>query len=248
MVSLAQLGEARFLLGVWTEARVLYERAVRMSHVYPAPHYAAFALLGLGALNLAEGRWEEATDLIEMCIADAERTNDVHWVRNAERLLAHRDLLLGRPEGALARLKDEGDDHTGTLYLRAWAHLDAGDVQRAVTTVDRAIALATARSSGLDLCEALIVRGRIDARQGRLEDAEGSFGEALSLALSLPYPYGEARARYEWGKAQSVLGQDTLAQHHIAEAHEILQRLGAKFMLNRAREALAALPRSGRRG
>lgn len=227
MVSLAQLAEARFLLGDWTEARALYERAVQMSRVYPAPHYAAFALLGLGALDLAEGRWEEATDLIGMCNADAERTNDAHWVGNAERLLAHRDLLLDRPDEALLRLADQGEDHTGTLYLRGWGYLETGDVQRAAATADRAISLARERSNGLDLCEALIVRGRIDARQSCFEDVERSFTEALSLARSLPYPYAEGRALHARGIVDSQRGEHSRARESMVAAQAIFERLGA---------------------
>lgn len=238
MVGLAQLAESRFLLGDWAEARVLYERAVQMSRVYPAPHYAAFALLGLGALDLAEGRWEEATDLIEMCIADAERTNDVHWVQNAERLLAHRDLLLDRPNEALVRLGDQGEDHTGTLYLRAWGYFETRDVQRAVVTAERATALARERGNRLDLCEALIVRGRICVRQECFEDAEHSLKEALALARSMPYPYAEARALFERGIMDSQRGEHIRGRESMVTAQAIFERLGATPYLEQTQAAI----------
>lgn len=241
MVSMAQLAEARFLLGEWPEARTLYERAVQMSRSYPAPHYAAFALLGLGTLALAEGRWEEATQLIEMCIADSQRTNDVHWVRNAERLLAYRDLLLGHADAALRRLEDKGEDHTGMLYLRAWGYLDTGDIQRAVTTIERSVTLTRDRNNGLDLCEASIVRGRTRAQQNFFEEAEDSFQAALSLARSIPYPFAEGRALYERGQTLIARGKREDARKLLEQALLIFQRLGARPSVEQADLALRKL-------
>lgn len=53
------------------------------------------------------------------------------------------------------------------------------------------------------------------------------------------YPYGEARALYEWGEADRTHGQGEQAQERLAKAHEILQRLGAKPLLNRVQQALS---------
>jgi tetratricopeptide (TPR) repeat protein len=245
MVSLAQLAEARFLLGDLSEARSLYERAVQMSRIYPTPHYAAFALLGLGALDLAEGRWEEATQLIEACIADVQSTNDVHWVRNAERLLAHRDLLLGRPGEALQRLEHDGDDHPGTLYLRAWAHLEVGDSLQAATVVERCIMLATERNNRLDLAEGLIVQGRICSRQHQVEEAEHAFSDALSLVRSMPYPLAEGRTLYEWGRTLTAYGKRQEAREQLDKARQTFQRLGARLFAEQTDQALRKLePRS----
>ena len=66
-------------------------------------------MLGLAMLDLAEGRWAEATQLIATCLAEAQRTHDRHWVRNAQRLLAHHDLVRGRPEDAFRQLADDGE-------------------------------------------------------------------------------------------------------------------------------------------
>jgi tetratricopeptide (TPR) repeat protein len=245
MVSLAQLAEARFLLGDWAGARSLYERAVQMSRLYPTPHYAAFALLGLGALNLAEGRWEEATQLIETCIADTRSTNDVHWVRNAERLLAYRDLLLGRPDEALQRMEHDGDDHPGTLYLRAWAHLEVGESLQAATTVERCIMLATERNNRLDLAEGLIVQGRICSRHRQFADAAHAFADALSLARSMSYPLAEGRTLYEWGRTLAAAGKRQEAREQLENTLQIFQRLGARPFMEQTDHALRRLePRS----
>jgi tetratricopeptide (TPR) repeat protein len=238
MVSLAQVAEAQFLLGNWPEARTLYERALQMSRIYPAPHYAAFALLGLGELNLAAGHWEEATQLVETCMADAYRTNDVHWVHNAERLLAYRDLLRAHPDEALRRLEHAGEEHTRTLYLRAWGHLDASELKQAVTTIDRCIAIAKQQSSNLDLCEAWIVRGRISARQNRVEKAVDSFREAVALARSMPCPFVEGRALFEWGQMLSARGKLEAARELLEQALRIFKRLGARRFVEQAERSL----------
>jgi tetratricopeptide (TPR) repeat protein len=241
MVGLAQVAEARFLLGDWAEARALYERAVQMGHIYPAPHYVAFALLGLGALDLAEGRWEEATALIETCIADAHRTDDVHWVRNAERLLAYRDFLLAHADDGLRRLEREGDDHTGTLYLRAWGYLETGDVDQAAATIERCIVLTNKQKTRLDLCEAWIVQGRIRSRQKCFGEAEDSFREALSLARSMPCPFAEGRVLYEWGQTLLARGKQREARELLEQALPIFQGLGAKPFLDQVRRTLHKL-------
>jgi predicted ATPase len=238
MVSLAQVAEAQFLLGNWPEARALYERALQMSRVYPAPHYAAFALLGLGELDLAAGHWEEATQLVETCMADAHRTSDVHWVRNAERLLAYRDLLRAQPDEALRRLEHAGEEHTRTLYLRAWGYLDASNVKQAVTTIDRCIAIAKQQNSNLDLCEAWIVRGRIGTRLNCVEEAEDSFREAVALARSMPYPFAEGRALFERGQMLIARGNREAAREPLGQALRIFQCLEARRCVEQAERSL----------
>jgi tetratricopeptide (TPR) repeat protein len=241
MVSLAQVAEATFLLGDWAGARALYERAVEMSRVHPTPHYTAFALLGLGALDLAEGRWEEATQLIEACMADARSTNDVHWARNAERLLAQRDLLLGHPDDALHRLEAGDEDHTGHLHLLAWASLELGDIPRAATLIGRCLMLVTERNNRLDLCEALIVQGRIFSRQRQMEESERAFADALSLASSMSYRFAEGRALYEWGRTLTASGKRQEAHRRLEQALQIFQQLGVSPFIEQTGEALRKL-------
>jgi tetratricopeptide (TPR) repeat protein len=78
-------------------------------------------------------------------------------------------------------------------------------------------------------------------RQERWADAERSFGEAVSLATSMPYPYAEAWALYEWGMLHAARGDREQAQHRLHEALEIFRRLGARKDAERTEEALARL-------
>jgi hypothetical protein len=44
----------------------------------------------------------------------------------------------------------------------------------------------------------------------------------------MPYPYGEARARFEWGRMLAQDGGAEQARHLLDEALAIFQRLGAQ--------------------
>src|SRR5207248_10739603 len=107
---------------------------------------APFPLLILGGLRLAEGQWDEASRYLEEGLSLAEHSQDGEALHVAQRLLAERDLLQGRPHAALARLSPLLDhpstaelERTPLLPLVAWAHLELGEDAAAAEVVTTGI-------------------------------------------------------------------------------------------------------------
>jgi tetratricopeptide (TPR) repeat protein len=91
------------------------------------------------------------------------------------------------------------------------------------------------------LVDLLRVQGVLRSRQGRWEEAEQSFGEAVPLARSMPYPYAEARALYEWGVMLRQAGEPERARARLEEGLAIFRRLGARSYAERTERELAGL-------
>ncbi|MBV9280060.1 MAG: tetratricopeptide repeat protein [Chloroflexi bacterium] len=250
-VTLSNLAWLARCRGDWEEARTQADRGMDLMRS-AGDRGQVFPLIQLGELALWEGDWEEASRLLEECIAVAAPQNDLQILRSAHGVLARRDLLEGHPGAALGRLEPlldrpglEEHDVTSLLPTLAWAHLARGagqeDLQRAEGLAAEAVRRATAQQNRLALAEALRVQGMVLARQGQWEKAERSFGEAVSLAGSMPYPYAEAWALYEWGMMHAARGDREKARNRLREALEFFRRLGARKDVERTEHALERL-------
>jgi tetratricopeptide (TPR) repeat protein len=241
----ARLSEASFLLGDWAQTRVYLEQALELSHSFHSNLGTAFTLLGLAEFNLAAGDWDEATRYLGACLADAQRVGHEVMERNAQRLLAVRDLLTGRPDEAIRRLglaaPAEGAVHADTLVLKAWAYLESGKDAQADETIGKTIMLARERHDRLNLCEALLIQGRVQAWQCRPREAADSFDEALALARAMPHPYAVGRILFQIGAMHLAQGESEQARDRLEAALAIFQRLGARKDIERAVQVLAAL-------
>jgi hypothetical protein len=65
------------------------------------------------------------------------------------------------------------------------------------------------------------------------------------LARDITYPWGEARARHEWGLASLQNGEHEQARAQLAAAASLFTRLGAEPYRVQAEQTLAALDRPG---
>jgi Tfp pilus assembly protein PilF len=79
------------------------------------------------------------------------------------------------------------------------------------------------------------------AEQGKWEEAERTFEEAVSLARAMPYPYAQARALNQHGMTHVQKGEPQQARSRMEEALALFQRLGAGKDVERTEQALAAL-------
>jgi Flp pilus assembly protein TadD len=182
---------------------------------------------------------------LEEGLALAEPIEDLQALELAHWLLGELEVLDGRAAEARVRLEplqvEEGPYIAPLLATLAWAHLELGDMDRAGETARRAQEIAHERQQKLYLPEVLTVQGMILARQGRWQEAEQSFGEAVSLAQGMPYPYAEGRAHSEWGAMHLQQGDREQAREQLKQALEVFQRLGAQKDIERTEQALAEL-------
>jgi tetratricopeptide (TPR) repeat protein/transcriptional regulator with XRE-family HTH domain len=243
-----QRGGPAFNLGVWDQAQEDFEGAVAMSRPLSASWAAAWPPLMLGQLCLAQGRRTPATEYLAEALALAERNGDLQALRAAHAALAEGELVEGQPKAALARLTPLGDragqeesDVTKLLPLVAWAHMDLGELDRADAVLQQASVRASARQMRPALADALRLRGRLAARQGRWHEAAEALEEALSLSQAMPYPYGEAKVHYAYGRLLSRRGEPGPVRDRLEAALAILNRLGERLYAAPVERAIAAL-------
>ena len=100
---------------------------------------------------------------------------------------------------------------------------------------------AQQRRRPVPIVDALRIQAMVLARQERRDKAARMWQDAASLAHPMPYPYGEARALYEWGRTLVEQGEGEQAQTRLEEALTIFQRLGARPYIDWTEQALVRL-------
>jgi predicted ATPase/Tfp pilus assembly protein PilF len=248
--TLTHLGWISYILGDWQRARQDLERAAELDTSADRSQYSVLPLLRLGELCAHEGRWDEASSLLEQGLAIAEDVQDPQWIEDAQSTLAELDVLKGHPEAALVRLQPLLDrpgvdeDLSFLPPVLAWAYLELGDTNRAEEVVLKATARAAVTCSPLTLLHWHRLRGLVLTQRERWEQAERAFAEAVSMARDLPYPYAEACILSEWGRSHVRRGEFARAQERCEEALFIFRPLGAHPYIERTEQALATQPRA----
>ncbi len=165
---------------------------------------------------------------------------------SAYSLLAERDILLGEPDSAVARLEPllhrPHASERLDLPTLTWAYLEQGDLERAQHAIMKAITQATDWHHRPRMAETLRVQGMIQSRRRQWDEATHTFEEALSIARSMTTPYLVARILYEYGRMDAAREDDRQAREHLAESLAIFQRLGARLYMDRTERALRDLP------
>jgi tetratricopeptide (TPR) repeat protein len=246
---LGNLGSALILLGDWSSARRHIERAVSLAREGARDANLAAPLLMLGQLASKTGEWPHARAVLQDALAVAEATTNRQTREQIHVHLAELDLMEGRTEDAIARLEplaSADDVDTMVLSLLSQALLEAGDLERADIVVSRVV--RRGREGELFvLPEALAEEGRLRALQGRVDDAERSFAEALDVARLRGLPYVEARTLYWMGLLDLERGAHRSAAGRLEEALAIFCRLGACPDAQRTEAALQAVSGAPRR-
>src|SRR5205085_9878055 len=164
-VKTTRQGMSAFYAGEWNQARAYFERAMAMSYEAGMSWASTYYLLDLGRLCVAEGAWAEAAEYLNESRFLAQRTGDLFAVREVQRALAERDLLMGHAEAARDRLlplldRPGLEEHAVTILLPrlAWALLELGDVEGAETRARQAVARMRRENMRPHLTDALRVQ------------------------------------------------------------------------------------------
>jgi tetratricopeptide (TPR) repeat protein len=233
--------------GEWAQARVDIARELAMSRALHAPSMPA--LIKLGTLCLMEGAWNEASRHLEEAVAHARRLSYHEGSAWAERLLAERDLLEGRPAAAQSRLvallessTNDEHDHAFLLPSLAWAALQSGDADQAGTVAAAAVARAQAEQNRLALAEALRVCALAAMARQQWDAAVASLDDGLAMTRQIRYPYGEGRLLHVYGLLHVQRHELELARERLAAARALFRHLGARRDIEQVEQILIALP------
>lgn len=241
-------GSPAFNLGDWKQARTDFEAGLVLMRQLSASWASAWPPLLLGQLCLAEGQRVQAEELLQEAIALAKRNKDLEAQRWAHGTLAERDLLEGSPETALVRLEPLLDrpgqqeiDVCALLPLLARAYADLGRVEEAEAVSGQAVARASAAGMLPTVASALHARAMVAHRRSRWQQALNDLEQAIELSRAMQHPYGEAKILYALGVLQTQQKDYNTARRSLAEAHDILGRLGERLYAERVQVALVDL-------
>jgi transcriptional regulator with XRE-family HTH domain/tetratricopeptide (TPR) repeat protein len=243
--ALSDRGRNAYLMGDWSRARVDLEQAVRVSNRIGVSMAVTTAVVFLAELYLSAGEWDEATRCLGEALAAAGRNGAYGGrIRHAQILRAEYDLLTGHPEAARDRLLPLQDaEDTWNKWLQthlAWAYLELGDARRAADTMATIVRQARSEKHRIRLVDALHVQARALAALGHDDGAAAALDEGLTLALALPYPYGEARLLHVYGLLHRQRGETERARQRLAAARATFGRLGARKDVERVAQDIAA--------
>jgi DNA-binding SARP family transcriptional activator/class 3 adenylate cyclase len=197
--------ELALLAGAWTKARTYAEHFLAIVQSHGNRSWLVQPLYWLGAVCFYEGAWEQAARYLEESGLVGRGSGKPTFLPEAEALLAQMALLDRDSVAALARLQPL---RTRTGWERdieiqivlAETYLELGRLAEAEDMVNGALRRAMERRLLPRRVDVLRVQGMIVARRGRQAEAQSLLAEAASLAHPMPYPYGEARALFEWGR------------------------------------------------
>jgi tetratricopeptide (TPR) repeat protein len=238
------LGAALHVSGDWTGAHRHFEQADLLLAAAAPSTIAARTAGPRAQLLIWEGSWGDAGQLLQAMERDSRTMQIRHVARRVRALSAELDLHRGDPQAALDRLAPLADARrlddvaVQVHYTLAWAYLEVGDLPRARTHVDRALAEADSTGSWLIGTLALRVRGLVAAGQGNTDDAESAYQEGLRRARTMPFPYGEQRIRGAHALLERQRGNDPAATQHLTRALQIADRIGAADDARQLRDEL----------
>lgn len=242
----ANLGLQLFYVGDWRAAQGYLEHAVELERSTQLSFFSTLPHAYLGVLYKAQGAWEDASHCFSEAAALAREVDITGQLGYAESRLAEMDVLQGRPTETIARLQPRAPDlqwmyNVLLLSVLAEAHADIGDAAKAEEVVDIALRRARLMYNRVDGLEALRVRAKILAMQGRREEAITDLEEALSSARSMPYPYAEAKLSREYGMLHLREKEPGRARERLRAALEVFRQLGAKKDAEQTRRTLQGL-------
>ncbi|MGH2388059.1 MAG: tetratricopeptide repeat protein, partial [Chloroflexota bacterium] len=226
-----------------------YERAVTLFQgLGGATRFSSIPLVGLGALALKEGNWEDASYYLGEGCAVAGRTSHLGALNRVQAVLAEKEVREGCPGAALTRLWSVFQDRTledsvltKPIPILAEVYLELGRLADAEGLMAQGITRARNKHDLIGLVEWLRLQGIARTRQGLWQEAHELLEEALTLAGTMPYPYEEARSRRELGNLHARRGDWARAHASLAEALAIFQRLGARPDVEQTKKAMFLL-------
>jgi tetratricopeptide (TPR) repeat protein len=183
--SLHSLGDAQRLAGDTQAARESYDRALRDAREHDLGYFVVHTLASLAALDLAEGRVDDAVAHAGEAVTAAETADAPPATARAE-LLAGMALAAAGDPAAAERLRSAADrlaelgrraDRVEALAVLARVLTDAGDREAAARTADRVLAeLDDGVPPGIVLQGAVLVdlhRVLVAGRDPRAADVAG---------------------------------------------------------------------------
>lgn len=241
-------------LGEWDKAAGDIDRALTRGRQIGAGDATAFALLRHGELCVQSGDVAEATRALEECLEMVERSGNLFHLRRVGTALAQRDMLLGHPKKACARLislieeSSEEENLTITENVRPTlilAYIDAGELDSAKELLDLHKARVERVAHLPAMMGSLHLQAMLATHLAQWEEARIALEKGLTLARRIPIPQAEAFLLTTYGEMHRERGEVELARERLEAALKIFRHLGARPDIERVNRMLNVLTSQG---
>jgi tetratricopeptide (TPR) repeat protein len=246
------LFEARSYLDDWRDT---HEVALAATRRAGNQRGEAAMLYSLGALNLVEQRFSEATERLRTALTTFEELGDAHgWalalrhLAYIERLNGNYDSSLAKYQEAVAGLRTIGDRVGEAHVLGSIAQIRLARQEYDAAEDLLARALEIARSIGSTRTEAQLLHHLGEARRARgdLAGADQAFRMVLRLAQGYGDAVGEAFALYGLGNVQLEQERLSEAGNTLGRALLLAEESGEQLLRARICLALGELSRAAK--
>ena len=242
VISRAWLGYGLACLGDFTGGLAMTADALRVAEAAGHPYSIAVAVQSAGFPYVVQGDLPRALQWLERA-ADMARVGGFAVLRVlAETFLGRALSLAGRHSEAVKMLEDSEvyaesiqfrAMHTLSLAWLADAHLGAGRVAHAMTTIDRALQATRARGQRAAEAEVFLALAASHAAGERpdLEAARTATQQAISLADDLGARPLVARGHLTLGHLSHQAGASEQARNHFTLAAGMFANMGMDYWL-----------------
>ncbi|WP_203913543.1 AfsR/SARP family transcriptional regulator [Rhizocola hellebori] len=251
-ITMVALFESRSYLDDW---RSTHELALLTAQQAGDSRGEAVMLYSLGALNIVEQRFSEASSRLMLALTMFEQIGEPLGRSLALRHLAFLDRVHGdldtawcRYEDALSVLQPLGDPAAEAHILTGMASikLEQGDRDRAAEMLEQALHTATAANSARVHAMVLHRLGELHLEDGDLAQAEEELTKALKLVREGRDRPGEAHVLHGLGMLRLRQGLHQHAAGTLNHGYTVARRNGDRLATARFCLALARLHRAQR--
>ncbi len=251
-ITMVALFESRSYLDDWRSTHELALLTAQQAH---DSRGEAVMLYSMGALNIVEQRFSEASSRLTMALKMFEQIGEAHGRSLALRHLAFLDRVHGdldnawrRYQDALSLLRPLGDPAAEAHILTGMANikLEEGDRDRAAQMLEEALQTATGANSARVHAMVLHRLGELHLEDGALAQAEEELTKALKLVREGRDRPGEAHVLHGLGMLRLRQGLHQHAAATLNHGYAVARRNGDRLATARFCLALARLHRAQR--
>jgi class 3 adenylate cyclase/tetratricopeptide (TPR) repeat protein len=227
--------------GRFDEAAVLGQEATDIARGMNEPEELIFAGLGVGRMHLIQGNLDIACEALEPALAMCKSAEFPIYVSRIASCLGAAYASLGRTDEALVLLEEAVRQAAASnlMFGQSLVLSNFGRVCHLAGRQDEALthahdAIDVARASGERGNEAWAWRLLGDlvsdgsATAPRVEEAHNHYRTALMIAQELGMRPLQAQCLYGLSRLQKMVGNETLAEQHAADATSLCREMGIK--------------------
>jgi len=242
------LGLNAWGLGKYDEARQAFGESLAIRRTLGDPRGIATSLWGLGAVAFQQGKVEESERLLRECLAIQEEIGNRDGVASGLLMLAGTPYLQGKYEEAHSLLKrsvvireELGVPNSTAVNWLGTTKAQLGWYECARTYVQPNLARMREMDVKLEIGRACFVQGMAMLGEEEKTEAQQVLQESVDAYFSIGQRDEGSQALAVLAIASCKLGENSQAQHHLAEALQTVRDIEAYLPLMNALPAVALL-------